>query len=60
MTKNKLKTVLVTILVILAFFGVGYVYFNYQMQSLYVLMGVLILIFIRHTYVVVDHLLIKD
>jgi hypothetical protein len=60
MTKNKLKTVLVTILVILAFFGVGYVYFNYQMQSFYVLMGVLILIFIRHTYVVVDHLLNKD
>jgi hypothetical protein len=60
MTKNKLKTVLVTILVILGFFGVGYVYFNYQMQSLYVLMGALTLIFIRHTYVVVDHLLTKD
>lgn len=57
MTKLKLKALLLTILVISTISGFSFLFWNYQNETLYVLVSFIILMFIRHTYVVIKHLI---
>jgi hypothetical protein len=56
MINLKLKTLLLTIISVLGFGGFGFLLWKYQTETLYTLIGVIILMFIRHTYVVIEHL----
>jgi hypothetical protein len=57
MTKLKLKALLLTILVISTIAGFSFLFWNYQNETLYVLISFIMLMFIRHTYVVIKHLI---
>jgi hypothetical protein len=56
MINLKLKTLLLTIICVLGFAGFGVLLWKYQTETLYALIGVIILMFIRHTYVAIEHL----
>jgi hypothetical protein len=57
MTKLKLKALLFTTLVIVTVGGFSIMMWKYQNQTLYVLISFIMLMFIRHTYVAIKHLI---
>ncbi len=57
MTKLKLKALLLTTLVVVTIGGFSILFWNYQTETLYVLISFIMLMFIRHTYVVIKHLI---
>ena len=59
MIKLKLKTLLLTILALSGFTGFGILFWKYQNETIYALIGIIVLMFIRHTYVAIEHLINK-
>lgn len=53
MATLKLKQLLFTILIIIGLVGFSYLFWNYQTETLYSIIGIIIVMFIRHTYVAV-------
>jgi hypothetical protein len=51
MATLKLKQIVLTILIVLGLLGFGYLIWNYQTETLYSLIGIIALMFIRHIYV---------
>ena len=54
---KKLLSVLLTIAILLIVSGFGYIFYTFPNQTLSVIIGIICLMFIRHTYVVVSNLL---
>lgn len=55
MATLKLKQLVLTFLTIIGLVGFGYLLWNYQTETLYSLIGIIILMFIRHIYVMVGY-----
>jgi hypothetical protein len=56
MIKLKLKTLLLTILAVSGITGFGFGFWKYHTETIYAMIGVIVLMFIRHIYVAIDHL----
>jgi hypothetical protein len=56
MIKLKLKTLLLTIITVLGVTGLGFLFWKYHTEAIYTMVGVIVLMFIRHIYVAIDHL----
>jgi hypothetical protein len=50
---TKLSAVILTVFVLLLATGLGYLFYNFHSQTLSVMIGIICLIFIRHTYVAI-------
>jgi hypothetical protein len=51
----KIKTLILTLLIVLGFSGLGVIFWKYHTQSIYTLIGIIVLLFMRHIYVTVDY-----
>lgn len=60
MINSKLKTILLTILSTLLFAGFGFIFYKFHTETMYVIIGILILIFIRHTYITIEYLISNE
>jgi len=56
----KIKTLLLTILCLVGFTGFGILLYKFHNETLYALIGIIVLIFVRHTYVLIDNLITKE
>ena len=54
---TKLQATILTLITIIFAIGLGYLFWNYQTQSLYFIIGIVCVMFIRHTYVAFNYLL---
>jgi len=59
MKRLNLKTLLLTIITLLGLTGFSFLFWKYQLETLYTIIGIIILMFIRHTYVTIDYLIKK-
>jgi tryptophan-rich sensory protein len=55
--KTKLTALAFTLVAILVATGFGYLFYNFHSQSLSALIGIICLIFIRHTYFAIHYTL---
>ena len=51
--KTQLSALILTLGVLLVITGMGYVFYNFHSESLSVIIGIICLMFIRHTYVAI-------
>ena len=56
MINLKLKTLLLTILCVFGVSVFGFVFYKFPAQTLYTLIGIIVLMFIRHIYVAIDYI----
>jgi len=54
---TKLQAVILTLITLMLATGLGYLFWNYHIESLYFTIMIICLIFIRHTYVAFNYLL---
>ena len=59
MINFKLKALLLTILTLIGFSAFGFIFYKFQTQTLYTIIGIIVLMFVRHTYVAIDYLISK-
>jgi hypothetical protein len=55
MKKLNLKALLLTIAIVIGFSGFGYLLYKFQTETLYIIIGIIVLMFIRHTYIAIDN-----
>jgi hypothetical protein len=55
--KTKLTALAFTLIALLVAIGFGYLFYNFHSQSLSALIGIICLIFIRHTYFAIHYTL---
>ena len=60
MINLKLKALLLTILCVFGVSVFGFIFYKFHLQTLYAIIGVIILMFIRHTYTAIDHSITKE
>jgi len=56
MINLKLKTLLLTILCVFGVSVFGFIFYKFHVQTLYTIIGIIVLMFIRHTYVAIDYI----
>jgi MFS superfamily sulfate permease-like transporter len=54
---KKLSSVLLTIVILLIVSGFGYILYKFPNETLSVIIGIICLMFVRHTYVAVSNVL---
>jgi hypothetical protein len=54
---TKLQATILTLITLIFTTGMGYLFWNYHSQTLYFIIGLICLLFIRHTYVAFNYLL---
>ena len=60
MINLKLKALLLTILCVFGVCVFGFIFYKFHLQTLYAIIGVIVLMFIRHTYTAIDHSITKE